>query len=175
MVKDWSVMRETRVQSLGWEDPLEKGMVGTHCSSLAWRIPRTKEPGGLQSMGSQRIRHDWSTITFTLYIFMKWRVGCMWYKNSDFCFFLKNQIIWQCQACVAAWQPLMTLWNIHFFIATVPITPYCLFSAKLCQPSYCFMNNRDGRKISHFLYIWHIDSLLLYNTCRCLSLSPWFG
>ena len=50
-------MWETRVQSLGWEDPLEKGMV-THCSILAWRIPWTEEPGGLQSMGSQRVRRD---------------------------------------------------------------------------------------------------------------------
>ena len=42
---------------LGWEDPLEKGMV-THSSILAWRIPWTEEPGGLQSMESQRVRHD---------------------------------------------------------------------------------------------------------------------
>ena len=46
-----------RVQSLGWEDPLEKGMA-THSSILAWRIPWTEEPGRLQSMGLQRVRHD---------------------------------------------------------------------------------------------------------------------
>ena len=46
--------RETWVQSLGWEDPLEKEMA-THSSILAWRIPWTEEPGGLQSMGSQRV------------------------------------------------------------------------------------------------------------------------
>ena len=45
------------VQSLGWEDPLEKEMA-THSSILAWRIPWTEEPAGLQSMGSQRVRHD---------------------------------------------------------------------------------------------------------------------
>ena len=45
------------VQSLGWEDPLEEGMA-TRSSILAWRISRTEEPGGLQSMGSQRVRHD---------------------------------------------------------------------------------------------------------------------
>ena len=49
-------MQETRVRSLGWEDPLEKGMA-THSSILAWRIPWTEEPGGLQSMGLQRVRH----------------------------------------------------------------------------------------------------------------------
>ena len=48
-------MRETQVRSLGWEDPLEKEMA-THSSILAWRIPWTEEPGGLQSMGSQRVR-----------------------------------------------------------------------------------------------------------------------
>ena len=50
-------MQETWVQSLGREDPLEKEMA-THSSILAWRIPWTEEPGGLQSMGSQRVRHD---------------------------------------------------------------------------------------------------------------------
>ena len=52
------------VQSLGWDDFLEKGMAATHSSILAWRIPWTEEPGGLQSMGSQRVRHDWVTFTF---------------------------------------------------------------------------------------------------------------
>ena len=54
-VKNLPAMWETRVRSLGWEDPLEKGMA-THSSILAWRIPWTEEPGGLQSLGSQRAR-----------------------------------------------------------------------------------------------------------------------
>ena len=57
MVKYLPAMLETRVQSLGWEDLLEKE-TATHSSTLAWRIPRTEEPGRLQSMGSQRVRHD---------------------------------------------------------------------------------------------------------------------
>ena len=57
MVKNLPTMWETRVQSLGQEDPLEKG-VATHSGSLAWEIPQTEEPGGLQSMGLQRVRHD---------------------------------------------------------------------------------------------------------------------
>ena len=52
MVKNLPAMQKTRVQSLGWEDPLEKGMA-THSSILAWRVSWTEEPGGLQSMGSQ--------------------------------------------------------------------------------------------------------------------------
>ena len=57
MVKNLPAMRKTQVQSLGQEDPLEKGMV-THSSILALRIPWTEEPGGLQVMGSQRVGHD---------------------------------------------------------------------------------------------------------------------
>ena len=57
MVKNLPAMQETKVQSLGQEDPLEKGMA-THSSILAWRIPRTEERGGLPSMGTHRVRHD---------------------------------------------------------------------------------------------------------------------
>ena len=56
-VKNLPAMQETWVQSLGWEAPLEKGMA-THSSILAGRIPWIEEPGGLQSMGSQRVGHD---------------------------------------------------------------------------------------------------------------------
>ena len=65
IVKNLPPMLETWVRSLGQEDPLEKGMV-THSSILASRIPWTEEPGGLQSMGLQRVGHDWATNTFTL-------------------------------------------------------------------------------------------------------------
>ena len=56
-VKNLPAMQEIQVQSLGWEDPLEKGMA-THPRILAWRIPWTEEPVVLQSMGSQRVRQD---------------------------------------------------------------------------------------------------------------------
>ena len=62
MVKNLPAMPETRVWSLGWEDLLEKGMA-TQSSISAWRIPWTEEPGGLQSMGSHRVGHDWVTNT----------------------------------------------------------------------------------------------------------------
>ena len=60
MVKNLPAVWETQVQSLGQEDPLEKGMA-THSSILGWEIPWTEEPGGLQSMRSQRVRHDMAT------------------------------------------------------------------------------------------------------------------
>ena len=56
-INNLPAMQETQVQSMGWEDALEKGMA-THSSVPAWRIPWTEEPGGLQSMGSQRVGHD---------------------------------------------------------------------------------------------------------------------
>ena len=60
MVKNLPAMKETWVRSLGWEDPLEKGMA-TYSSIIAWRISWTEKPGGLQSRGSQIVGHDWVT------------------------------------------------------------------------------------------------------------------
>ena len=73
MVRDkWQTPRASQVvlevpvqvESLGWDDPLEEGMA-THSSILTWRIPRTEEPGGLQSTGSRRARHDWGDLACT--------------------------------------------------------------------------------------------------------------
>ena len=71
---------ETRVRSLGLEDPLEKEMA-THSSTLGWRIPCTEEPGGLQSMGSQRVRLNWDT-SLSLFTFLSlWLVPLyLWYS-----------------------------------------------------------------------------------------------
>ena len=63
MVKSLSAVQETWVRSLGQEDHLEKGMA-TNASILAWRIPWTEQPGGLQSTELQRVGHDWATNTF---------------------------------------------------------------------------------------------------------------
>ena len=64
MVKNLVAMQETRAQSLSREDPLEKEMA-TYSSIVAWEIPWTEEPGGLYSMGLQRVGHDWVTNTHT--------------------------------------------------------------------------------------------------------------
>ena len=68
MVNNPPAMQEIRVQSLGGEDRLEKGMA-TYSSILAWRIPWTEEPGGIRSMGSQRVGYDSATNTFFLFPF----------------------------------------------------------------------------------------------------------
>ena len=66
IVKNPPAMQKTWVQSLGWEDPLEKGMA-THATIIAWRIPWIEEPGRLQSMELQRVGHDWATIFFIVH------------------------------------------------------------------------------------------------------------
>ena len=84
MVKRVPGMRETRVRSLGWEDPLEKEMA-THSSIHAWRIPWTEEPGRLQSMGSQS-QTRLSDFTFTLYIRMIF--GVLWVTENILLYFI---------------------------------------------------------------------------------------
>ena len=102
MVKCLSTMWETWVRALGWEDPLEKDMA-IHSSTIAWKIPWTEEPGRLQSMGSQRVRHDWATSlslsispfpvpgnhssTFSLWICLFWM-------------FHENRIMWDVAFCI---------------------------------------------------------------------------
>ena len=83
MVNCLSTMWETRLQSLGWEDLLEKE-IATHSSILAWKIPRMEEPGGLQSMGSQRVGHDWATsLTMTLYLTKEQKRMVQWVNGHD--------------------------------------------------------------------------------------------
>ena len=77
-------MQETGVRFLGQEDPLEKEMA-THSSILAWRIPWTEEPGGLQSTDSRRVGHYWATsLFFPPFIFISWRLITLQYC-SGFC------------------------------------------------------------------------------------------
>ena len=75
MVKHLPAMQETWVPSLGWKDPLEKEMA-THSSTLAWKIPWREEPSRLQSMGSQRVRHDWVT---SLHFIVDLQCVSFWY------------------------------------------------------------------------------------------------
>ena len=86
MVKNPPAMQETQVQPLGQEDTLERG-TAAYSSILAWRIPWTEEPGGLQSMGSQRVRHNRATndFTFTFLLFSKFS---LWILCPNPCFMI---------------------------------------------------------------------------------------
>ena len=70
MVKNLPAMQETQVRSLGQEALWRREWQPTHSSILAWRIPRTEEPGGQKSMGSQKVRYDWTTNTFTYHSYV---------------------------------------------------------------------------------------------------------
>ena len=89
-VKRLSAMQETRVRSLGWEDPLEKEMA-THSSTLACKIPWMEKPGRLQSMGSQRVRHGWVISLFKLSISFPRFTHVRGYTNKYF-FLVPNNI-----------------------------------------------------------------------------------
>ena len=90
MVKNLPALQETQVWFLGWEDPLEKGLT-THSSILAWEIPRTEEPGRLQSMGSQQVWHDLSTKQVMSYILKESTLNIHW---KHWCWSSNTLAIW---------------------------------------------------------------------------------
>ena len=94
--KESAYKQKTQVWSLGWEDPLEQG-IATHSSIFAWKIPQTKEPGWLQSIGSQRVGHDWETFIIHGQIIKK-------KKKRALSFHLDISFL-------SALQILPTLWN----------------------------------------------------------------
>ena len=102
MIKYLPAMQETQVRSLGREDPLEKEMA-THSTILAWKIPWTEEPGGLQSMGLQRVGHDWATNTSTLYSCLKWLI--LYYMN---CTSIKKKFKW-----LHLWLKCLECWWVY--------------------------------------------------------------
>ena len=99
-VKRLPARRKTWVQSLGQEDPLEKEMA-THCNTLAWKIPWTEEPGRLQSMGLQRVRHDWATS-----LSLPWWYHPSWDKDAKTDYFLSNETVHPSQIYTPPLLPL---------------------------------------------------------------------
>ena len=107
-LKRLPAMRETRVQSLGREDSLEKEMA-THSSILAWKIPWMEEPGGLQSTGSQRVGHDWAT-SLSLSLYFRIRGFQIYFRICSFVFF---QIKSSCAKTIYSHNspfPIATYW-----------------------------------------------------------------
>ena len=174
-------MQETGVRSLGWEDPLEKGMA-TQPSILAWRISWTEQPGGLQSMGSQSVRHNWVTTTFTfhfLFLFFYYfneHFNVMYFftetSSPFFFFFICFKRI--CNCCgsifmIAALKSLLGSPNIRFTLVLVSVD--WLFSIKLWFPGFYY----DGWFFYCILVIWAItlrDSESYWNV-RFRTQSPW--
>ena len=103
LVKNLHATRETWVRSLGWEDPLEKEMA-THSSVLASRTSCTEEPGRAQSMGSQRVRHNWAT--FTLLHFPSKEMWDTPWLQAALCLGVHPYSLWPEVLCV----PLISIW-----------------------------------------------------------------
>ena len=120
MVKCLSAMLETRVQFLGWEDPLEKEMA-THSGTLAWKIPWTVESGRLQSMGSQRVGHDWMTwLYFMVILFLStWGTVVLFSLEAGLIYIANNSILTFSFQCI-----LLTLDICYLFDST---------SCKMCE------------------------------------------
>ena len=128
LVKDPPAMWETWVRFLGWEDPLEKEMA-THNSILAWRIPWTEEPGGLQSMGLQRVRRDWAANIFTFHYYLQSQVD-----RAPLVQLWTGYILIPCMCtCVHVYDGAMCL----LFISST----YCKSMTGLCHVHWCLMNN----------------------------------
>ena len=100
MVKNLPAMWETWIQSLGWEDPLEESMA-THSSILAWRIPWTEEPGGLQSTGLQRI--GWLSIHSAQHILLSIVAAQSYISTNSVCGFPLLHILAYCYLCSFWW------------------------------------------------------------------------
>ena len=116
------------VWPLGWEDPLEKGMA-THSSILAWRVPWTEEPGGLQSIGLQRAGHDWVTHTFTfLLFFLKHLVSC-------YAYFCNHCIIGYLGGCL-----LLKINSPWFLLLYAPGGWIIWTTSRISLPSSCLLS-----------------------------------
>ena len=145
MIKNLPARQEIWVWSLGWEDPLEKG-TATHSSSLAWRIPWTEEPGGLQSMGLHRAGHDWATsLSLTHSSSLAWRIP--WIEEPGGL---------QSMGLHRAGHDWVTFALIHSIYLSIPIshpTWYpCLCSLYLCL-YFCFIIRLSMPVVSDSTYI----------------------
>ena len=153
-VKRLPTMPETRVQSLGWEDPLEKEMA-THSSSRAWKIPWTEKPGRLQSMGSQRVRHDWVTslhLTYLLYRINHYEIE-----------------IW----------PFCPLRIIHYFQEKFQVLcdPLLLTSLLCTYPTHTFHSQSQtftSLNALHYFISWFLHTHSLPGISFTPSLTPYF-
>ena len=129
MVKNLPAMQETWVQSLGQEDPLEKGMA-THSSILTWRIPWTEELDGLQSLGSKRVRHDWVTNTFV----WRWIGVKVRLQEDGSCWFCKVSLMGDPAGHLVPWGWQTPVWAAAG--STLDQVAHTPSSAPACYPTH---------------------------------------
>ena len=122
-LKNLPAVQETGVWSLGWEDSLQKVMA-THSSALAWRIPWMVEPSRVQSMGSQRVRHDWVTNTLICRYSHKgsiWNLGHLIFFNICYLFWLHQ--VWDLFVCLFVCFFSCSLWDLAPWPGIEPRSP----------------------------------------------------
>ena len=148
IVNNLPIILETQVWSLGQEDPLEKVMA-THSSIPAWKIPWTEEPGGLQSMGSQRVGHDWKTNTFTFSFFWmshrKDTKEAFPLRQQDF---LYQRSLWSTSKTVQLFRCLQGLGTYKSYIFAHTGIPHTFVSGTKCA-------YRSSKECSFFPIIFH--------------------
>ena len=150
MVKNLPAMSETWVQSLGQEDPLEKGMA-THSSVLTWRIPGTEEPGGQPSMGLHRVGHDWSDLA----------AAAAWIQWSSLPWafsFLNTAFHWPCSTSFHNFQ-IIEFW--HFPPSIHCSTSHSLVFAPLQSWNWIFKitsNYQVQKRQSVFIYMMSLSN-----------------
>ena len=144
MVKNLPAMQEIWARTLGRVDPLEKGRA-THSSILAWRILCSEEPDGLQSMGSQRVRHDRATNTFALYYINPWSVVVLPLQYWALAGGLSGQRLWYR-------GPGRNLRQGCYYLRTLLLLVVCLMV--MTFPVFCLLN------ILHFIH---------FNICKQLK------
>ena len=142
------VKKELQVQSLVWKDPLEEDMA-THSSILAWRIPRIEESGRLQSIGSQRVWHDWSSWACTMYVkhckdtlsqIWKLWLSHIWNKWNFLLLLFSHSVVsdsatpWTI-ACQASLSFRLSFPSLHPFLLSSFASSFNRQYAKPCSPS----------------------------------------
>ena len=165
MVKRLPTMQETRVQSLGWEDLLEKEMA-THSSILAWKIPWTVEPGRLHSMGSQRVGHDWAT-SLSLHIQMKF----------DLFLWFTLQVLSQSCHLSLLLPNILNFYIVEFISLSYLVSGFYIKDYKNFFPItflwylYYFFVHLSLYFIWEFILtlMWELDTILLFPNCYLTS------
>ena len=178
-VKRLHTMRETRVQSLGREHLLEKEMA-THCSALAWKIPWTEEPGRLQSMGSQRVTHDW--VTSLTVVRLDNKRPFFWHILKSYWIFIYVHVVFCWVMIVKELSSRHSLWSggSYWQMKTWPrYLPFTLpsLSSFLLPPflSFSLGTSFPSRYIGHDIYVFtqilychNLHRICYQYTCRCL-------
>ena len=155
MVKGLPTMREIWIRSVGWEDPVDKEMA-THSSTLAWKIPWAAEPGGLESMGSPRVWHNWATPLFHLASFLSHSCFHFCKRLAYISFLLSSYVVylyWFVEILCIIWiliHVVFTYVSIYVFSKSVT-SLWTLFMV------FC---NRDLFKVQYCQFYWPGHGLL---------------